>query len=280
MAFVTVYFDESYASPNPSVYTVAGYISTDRRWAKFQKEWMGLLRREVQQQWSKVYGPDKPLFFHMTDFDNPHDKIYGGWKAAKKIWFLKELHNIIKQAYIRSLASGVIVADYETLSDKQKYAIGSPHMFVSVNCAKLIGEWANSENRQHPILYVFEKGHKDERALQRMFYTVDPEMQRFYRMTEPDSFALRDKRNAPPLQASDVLAVEVRKEMERRLQEPTDRRKMRESIKNLHVPMLDEWSFIGKSDLLKIFENELMIEAMATEDYNAEVATTKRKAKI
>ena len=35
MAFVTAYFDESYASPNPSVYTVAGYISTDRRWAKF-----------------------------------------------------------------------------------------------------------------------------------------------------------------------------------------------------------------------------------------------------
>ena len=78
MAFVTAYFDESYASPNPSVYTVAGYVSTDRRWAKFQKAWMGLLKQEVQQQWRKVYGPDKPLFFHMTDFDNPHDKVYCG----------------------------------------------------------------------------------------------------------------------------------------------------------------------------------------------------------
>jgi hypothetical protein len=280
MAFVTAYFDESYASPNPSVYAVAGYISTDRRWTKFQKAWMGLLKQEVHQQWRKVYGPDKPLFFHMTDFDNPHDKVYGGWKAAKKIWFLKELHKIIKKSYIRSFASGVIVADYEALSDEQKYAIGSPNMYVSVNCAKLIGEWADREDRQHPILYVFEKGPKDYNYLKRLFYTVSPEMKRFYRMTEPDSFAIRDRRNTPQLQASDVLAVEVRKEMERRLQEPNTRRKMRESIKNLHIPILDEWHFIGKSDLLKTFTHELMTEAMASEDFKAEVAGFKWKPKF
>jgi hypothetical protein len=150
-------------------------------------------------------------------------------------------------------------------------------MFVSVNCAKLIGEWADREDRQHPILYVFEKGPKDYNYLQRLFYGVRPEMKRFYRMTEPDSFAIRDRRNTPQLQAADVLAIEVRKEMERRLQEPDNRRKMRESIKNLHIPMLDHWSFIGKSELLKVFEHELMIEAISTEGYKAEVATTKWK---
>jgi hypothetical protein len=280
MAFVTTYFDESYASPNPTVYTVGGYISTDRRWAKFQKAWMALLREKVQEKWQKVYGTEKPVYFHQTDFDNPHSKVYGDWKSTEKIQFQKELHKIIKQAYIRSFASGVVVADYESLSDEQKYAIGSPHMFVSVNCARLVGEWADAENRQHPILYIFEKGNKDDSALERLFNTVTPEMKRFYRITEPDSFALRDKRNTPPLQASDILAVEVRKEMERRLQEPNNQRKMRESIKNLHIPLLDEWRFIDKSDLLKIFANKKMIEAMAGEKFKAEVATTKWKPKI
>ena len=67
----------------------------------------GPVKQEVQEHWRKIYGPDKPLFFHMTDFDNPHDKVYGRWKRKKKIWFLKELHKIIKKSYIQSFASGV-----------------------------------------------------------------------------------------------------------------------------------------------------------------------------
>lgn len=272
MAFVTAYFDESYKSPNPSVYTVAGYISTDRRWIKFQKAWMALLNQEVKAQWRKVYGPDKPLIFHMTDFNNPHNKIYGNWKPEKKNWFLGELHKIIKKSYIRSFASGVIVADYDELSDEQKYAIGSTHLFVSINCAKQIAGWAERENRQHPILYVFEKGHAEGNALKNKFSDLNSEMQQFYRLTEPDSFTLMDKRNMPPLQAADVLAFEVRKEMERKLQEPNNRREARKSIRNLHTPMLNEWSFIGKSALLKLFANEQVREAMSDEIFRAKAA--------
>jgi hypothetical protein len=279
MAFVTAYFDESYSSPNPSVHAVGGYISTDRRWAKFQKAWMGLLKQEVQPRWRKVYGPDKPLFFHMTDFDNPHSKIYGDWKEAKKIWFLRELHKVIKKAYIRSFASGVIIADYDALSDEQKYVIGSPHLFVAINCAKQIAGWAQRENRQHPILYVFEKGHVEGNDLKNKFSDLSPEMRQFYRMTELDSFALMDKRMSP-LHAADVLAFEVRKEMERRLQEPNNRRETRKSIRNLHTPMLDEWNFIGKPELLKLFANEKVREAMADEIFRAKAAAfSKWKAK-
>lgn len=272
MAFVTLYCDESYANPNPTVYTVGGYISTDRLWKKFHKAWIALLKKEVGEQWRKVYGPDKPIFFHMTDFDNPYSKIYGDWKHEKKIWFLKELHKIIKKTYIRSFATGVIVADYDELSDEQKYAIGTPHMFVSINCAKQVAGWAERENRQHPIQYVFEKGPNDNKALQNHFSTLSPEMGLFYRMTEINSFAIMDKRNASPLQASDILALEVRKEMERRLQEPNGRRKMRESIKNLHIPILDEWNFIDKSALLKLFANEKVREAMADEIFKSKAA--------
>lgn len=280
MAFVTAYFDESYASQNPLVYTVAGYISTDRRWVKFQKEWLGLLNHEVRKRWCEVYGPEKKLFFHMTDFDNPYSKIYGDWPQKKRTWFLKELHKVIKKAYIKSFSSGLVVADYNELTDEEKYAMGSPHILVAVNCAKMVAEWANEENRQHPILYVFEKGNRYDAALGRLFNGLNPEMKAFYRMTEDDGFAVKNKRDMPPLQAADVLARETRKEVERRLQEPLNRRKMRESLKNLHLPMLDHWGYINAVEMRKIFNHSSLREQMESETYKQIVREARWKPKI
>ena len=99
-------------------------------------------------------------------------------------------------------------------------------------------------------------------------------------MTELDSFVLGNKRKLSPLQASDVLALEVRKEMEQRLQEPNSRRKIRDSIRNLHMPMLDEWNFIDKAALLRLFANEKVRNAMADEIFKSKAAAyAKLKAK-
>ena len=40
IVMLTLYLDESYSHPPaPLVYTVAGYIATDKKWRKFHKEW-------------------------------------------------------------------------------------------------------------------------------------------------------------------------------------------------------------------------------------------------
>ena len=45
---LTMYVDESYSHPpKPLIYTVAGYISADWRWRKFEIEWSRALSAEV-----------------------------------------------------------------------------------------------------------------------------------------------------------------------------------------------------------------------------------------
>jgi hypothetical protein len=43
IAMLVTYFDESYTHA-PLVYTLAGYISTEKQWRKFQREWDAILK--------------------------------------------------------------------------------------------------------------------------------------------------------------------------------------------------------------------------------------------
>lgn len=119
MAFITIYLDESYSQPPiPVVYTIAGCVSTDGQWSKFQKRWKNVLDRDVLPRWKQVYGANKPMYFHMTDFGNPHSKIYGDWAEERKKKFLNELLKIMKQHSMRRFATSVIHADYDALTNE------------------------------------------------------------------------------------------------------------------------------------------------------------------
>jgi hypothetical protein len=98
------------------------------------------------------------MFFHMTDFDNPHSKIYGDWPKQKKVAFLKELHGIMAKYSLRRFASCTNMADYQALAVEQQFALGNPHNFNAVNCFKLIRRWADQNKMYEPFLYVFESG--------------------------------------------------------------------------------------------------------------------------
>lgn len=237
---ITAYFDESYSHPPaPRVYTIAGYIATDRQWGKFKKRWQRVLDRERLSP------------FSMKEFDNPHSKIYGNWSLERKVSFLKELHSIIKRHYMRSFSTGIVVSDYEELSDEEKYAFGNPHLCATINCIKHIGEWADKVNLKEPILYVFEKGTVDDKDLGSLFNVRMNEEERKYYRVQKLEFGTKE---IQPLQAADILAVETRKEMCRRL-DTEHSREVRKSIRNLNVPTLDEWYYMDRKEFDKVLSS-------------------------
>lgn len=70
---LSLYFDESYShAPEPRVYTVGGYLSTDTQWRKFRKEWHKILEAE---------GVD---YFHMVDYQACRPP-YGSWSKNKRV---------------------------------------------------------------------------------------------------------------------------------------------------------------------------------------------------
>lgn len=248
----TAYFDESENTPNKNkpnqrrVYTIAGCISIDRQWVKFQKKWKAILDKEVRPSWEAVYGKGKPVFFHMTDFANPYDKVYGKWSEEKKRTFLGELHAIMAAHTLRRFATGVLVDDYDKLTDEEKFVVGHPHVCATINCLKRIRQWANAENYREPMLCVFEKGSVHDTKIQWLIEkALDDDMKAEYRV---GGLAFKDKREFSPLQSADIIATETRWEVCRQY-DPAVTRKQRGSIVNLHVKNLDEWYIMDAGTL-------------------------------
>src|SRR2546421_3961873 len=112
----SLYFDESYShKPEPRVYTVAGYISTDVEWRKFSKEWRRTLDAEGLG------------FFHMVDFQACKSP-YVAWSKGKRAKFLASLHAIIHKRTLASFATTANLEDFETLTPDQQKALVSPHV--------------------------------------------------------------------------------------------------------------------------------------------------------
>ncbi len=259
---LTVYFDESYShSPAPLVYTVGGYLATDRRWRKFEKEWKAVLDSESLPP------------FSMKDFDNPHSKTYGTWPKEKKITFLKTLHGIINKTYLMSFSTSVIVSDYQALSDVEKFVFGRPHPCAAVNCLKHIAEWATEAGVIEPILYVFEEGTVDDKELRRLFnQTVTAEQKAHYRIR---SLAFGTK-ELSPLQAADIVAYETRKEISRRL-DSEHHRDVRASIKHLNDAKRDVWAIMDKRHFNLILSRSDVQEQLNEPGFLRDVEIAKKR---
>lgn len=236
MTTFTAYFDESYTHPPaPLVYTIAGYVSTNYQWRKFRKEWRTILDQEGLTH------------FHMVDFQ-ACKQPYGAWPKQKRIKFLQALHKTIHKRTVRSFTTSVNLSDYELLTEQEKYFFGSPHVQATIHCMKLIAKWADNEKIKEPMPYVFESGSAHDKELRRLFDdTMDEGEKAAYRCA---SISFADKKDIEMLQAADVLAYEITKEYSRQLT-PNNTRPVRESIKNLSLPRLDDWTYFGRKEFLE-----------------------------
>jgi hypothetical protein len=235
VAVLQLYMDESYSHPPaPLVYTIAGYVSESYRWSRFEREWQKVLDAEGIE------------FFHMKDYAHKRG-AYADWTDKKRIKFLRTLQHIIKSNTEKDFAISLVVEDYNKLIPPNTQiwiGFGEPHVFVVIGCMKDIGKWQKSKHINKPVHYIFEKGSGYDSMLKRVFEGLDGEQIKFYRVNDTVTFA---GKNVLPLQAADMLAYENRLELCRRLN-PENRRKPRESLKNLERPE-SHWVFYDEPNL-------------------------------
>lgn len=253
MVMLSVYFDESYNQPTskepdmPLVYTIGGYLSTVQQWKAFQKEW------------SKTLKDAGIPFFHMADYESRFG-FYKDWSDEKRIEVLQKLHTIINKYVLKGFATSILISDYEGLSAEQKFVFGEPHVCALISCMKHIAVLCDEFDITDRIAYVFENSRFNGR-ISTTFGNLSDEDNKGYRVGSL-TFAQKE---CMPLQAADILAYEVTKEIARQKNQ-SNTRHTRKSIKNLAIHGIDELYYMEREHFV-----EVLTKAKEMGVYNGEI---------
>jgi hypothetical protein len=198
-ATFSVYFDES-GTPDKSrtVLTVAGCVSSVKKWARFEVEWRKVLRDAGL--------PDGTLF-HMNRFArnlSPYD-IFAG-NSKRKAGLVTALVGCAKRNVNKAFSCSVALRDWERINGRYCFAesLGYPYPFCGRTCVAQVLKWAQNKGvKSAGVHFFFEDGAKHRGQLEKLLMANDGIGPLF-----------RSKAETVQFQAADLLAWKSRKILE------------------------------------------------------------------
>jgi len=234
---LTAYFDESGTHEGSEAVALAGWLSTDERWRRFEAEW-----REALSD----FGVD---MFHMNKFANGAPP-FKGWPEKKRQARLARLLTIINRHALGSVGWVINKPLYDkVVAEKAQSICGSPYGLAAVACftdvasamrgMKIVDAW---------VAYVFEKGTEGQADILKMFNENmrDPARKEHFRLL---SLRFEDKRKYLPLQAADILAYELYQHFPRQL--GLSRRSPRAYVMSRLSERASYWGYYEEQELRK-----------------------------
>jgi len=220
---------------------VSGYLATPKQWSKFEKEWQIVLDYAGIPQ------------FHMTEFV-ARVKEYKDWTEEKRGMVIEALIDVIHRNVIYGIGALVLLADYREVinTDFRRGVVGSPFTFCSKMCFYAAAQWAERFGYKDSIKYVFDHGdeHGKEVLAAHTYACNNEEESAFYRFsTGLLTFERKDK--ATPIQAADILAYEMYKEMQRNVYPSEPKRYTRNSLYAL-LNNPGDYKVYGKDGLMSV----------------------------
>ena len=228
------YFDESFHGKNDQrIAAVAGYITTEKRWNQFARNWRDLVLR-----------PFGLKTFHMADCEAGRGE-FAGWAKDRRDTLMKIAIPIIRTWTLFGSGSAVVVKDYEELTHGHSKQ-GHPYLQSSYAfCFWSVMHWLlrdakSYRSRVQPIALYFDRKERVAGQTKRYFDAFCRDMDKEERLV---SLVYADDAQVVQLQAADVLAYETGKHLLNRLYDP--KRPMRKSLevllakKNLSVGYFD-----------------------------------------
>jgi hypothetical protein len=195
IAMFTAYFDASGHPDRRSVLTVAGFVSTVKKWTRFDTEWNAILKSEGVK------------VFHMTDFVSSQGEFAVGWKGEtdKRRVFIERLVACLKKNVNKAFRATVVLTDYQEANESYQLEefVGPPYSFCSMVCVYTLRRWAARKNGLRKTLYYFEDGDKDKGEFERAHkaaYKINPKF--------------LDKTEAVAFQAADLTGWKIRSSIE------------------------------------------------------------------
>jgi len=192
------YFDESGSKDTPII-TMAGYLSDEHKWERFEREW----RKSLKEHGAK--------YLHMKEFAQSRGE-FEGWPEWKRKALVKKLAWVIKSSVIFRVGVIVPCADYrETVGaanprDTRRTAFWC--CFLS--CISAILVYCEKHRINDDIGLVFDENSESSQHANG-FYSSLKELPEIKNRQQLASLSFADDKKVTPLQAADLLAYELNK---------------------------------------------------------------------
>ena len=233
----TVYLDESGTHPESGAAVVAGFVSNVTQWEAFSEKWQQVLTK---------FGVD---FMHMTDLENRR-RQFTGWSVATKEEFLGQLLPIIHEHTFWSMGIIVLKNSFDTLiSEPVKRICGNQYGLAALACWRHLGRIVKDVDGW--LDCRMESGAKGAGALQ-LIHAEDSKFPSWHNEHRVLGLSFNDKRIFLPLQAADILAYELYKDVPRQF--GNSGRKVRYPLENLGQKK-HAWHYIQDKHLRELDED-------------------------
>jgi hypothetical protein len=213
MMMLSAYMDETgHSSDERQKFVgIAGLLAPAANWEIFEGKWKAAL---AQPHFNIPH-------FHMTDFA-ARKRGYKGWSEEKRQKVFGKLMNVIESIYPLPFGSIVPLDDFRRMTKEHQTLLTDPYFICfqsAVAACTTFLEHRKLSDEEKVALIFSDQIEFRHRALQ--LYEKIEEI-------EPDSLrtaspVFRDMRELVPLQAADIIAYEMYKEVERRLYRPTQK---------------------------------------------------------
>jgi len=198
MLMLTAAFDVSVQQPENRFLIMAGFVSEADSWVAFDDDWRKRLSK------------DRLSYFHMQPFAQSAGP-FKGWndQEARRQSLIGDLLNIIKE-HARHKFGCVVTSDsLNTLTPEAQVKLGGTMLgaagYVIVGA---VSRWRDIHKYSGNPEYVFEDGDKDKGSLTRVI-KAETGVEPIYRPKKDN--AAKGVQGFTPLQASDILAYEIKK---------------------------------------------------------------------
>lgn len=256
MAVLKAYFDESgFDGP---VFTLCGFVATEELWGKFDCDWKALLKNPCKHE-IRTKIPIKPSvlaqicrpldYLHAEEMESMGDGRFRRIGQQNRTYLIDESINLIIKSGIVGVGSGVIIPEYDKLSDEVKKAVGSPYLLcMRYVLAEIAKQASMFVGETEDIAYVFEDQFIWELKAHALFAELRQSFEQEYRM---GSIAFGSKKKFTPLQAADRLAYETFRHFSER---STNRRHWHRFVEHPLITgkYCDEQGVAGLAEVLNI----------------------------
>ncbi len=200
MVIIRAYLDNSGEEDDPQhkVCSLAGYVTTVKKWRKFEKLWKQTLRQY------------KVPYFHMKEFAHnigPFEKFKGNEDNRRQ--FIRSLIDIMGETNLMGIISVIRLEDFRKFIKEKKLDLDS-YAFNLYVCIFMIAAWWQNEPIEIIIDHINKPGPMIDKA--REYAETDigfvgkPDY--IHLSVLPKGFTAKE---IAPIQAADFLAWEIRK---------------------------------------------------------------------